>query len=235
VYTYLLLNIGTILFPFLLSFDKKVHYYTYWKALFPAIFIVGGIFIVWDILFTRAGVWGFNPDYLIGWSIFSLPIEEWLFFLTVPYACVFIYECLIAYVRWDWTAHVDRFLCIVGAILLLTVGVYHWRKWYTAVTFISLGTLLGTWALKGVPSYFSRFFQTYAIHLVPFAIINGVLTSLPVVIYNDSENLGIRLGTIPVEDTMYSMLLLLLNIHLYEYFKQRLGLTPEKYKQFSHI
>ena len=73
--TYLFLDILSVIFPFLLSFDKKVAFYKTWKYLFPAMFIVGLFFIVWDMLFTAKGVWGFNPAYISGIHIFNLPIE----------------------------------------------------------------------------------------------------------------------------------------------------------------
>lgn len=104
---YLYLHIFTFLPVFLLSFDKKVHFYKKWKFLFPAIGMVGLFFILWDEYFTKVGVWGFNPDYLMGWYVLDLPVEEMLFFFTVPYACVFTYECLKVYlpkdplVRWE--------------------------------------------------------------------------------------------------------------------------------------
>jgi lycopene cyclase domain-containing protein len=55
------------------------------------------------------------------------------------------------------------------------------------------------------------------VHLIPFLTVNGILTALPVVLYNDTENCGFRIYTIPVEDTMYSYLLLMMNIIIFEW------------------
>ena len=69
--------------------------------------------------------------------------------------------------------------------------------------------------------YLGKFYATFFICLLPFLIMNGYLTSLPIVIYNDEFNSGIRIGTIPLEDSFYCLLLLLMNITLYEFLKKK--------------
>jgi len=51
------------------------------------------------------------------------------------------------------------------------------------------------------------------------AVVNGLLTSLPVVTYDNMQNLGIRIGTIPIEDFLYAAILLSMNISLYQWQK----------------
>ena len=69
------------------------------------------------------------------------------------------------------------------------------------------------------------FLISYAIVLIPFLIVNGFLTAIPVVLYNDAENLGIRIYTIPFEDAFYGMLLVMMNISIFEKLRSKLNFT----------
>ena len=220
--TYLYLMLGTLLFPFLLSFDRKVHFSKRWRYLLPAILIPAAIFLVWDVIFTEKGIWHFSDDYTLGLDPLGLPLEEWMFFLFVPYACVFVYDVIKYYfpglvygTAGQWIAGI---IMLAGVIfIILNAG-----KVYTTVVFtILLITLLLQFFLPLAPQYLTRFFVAYLVCLVPFALVNGVLTSLPVVAYNDLENMGIRLFTIPFEDQFYFMTLLLMNVSIYEYLQGR--------------
>ncbi|MDX2248583.1 MAG: lycopene cyclase domain-containing protein [Bacteroidia bacterium] len=221
--TYLLLNISTLGMTLALSFDKRVAFFRQWRALFPAIVIVGAGFILWDILFTRMGVWAFNTDFTLGLPIWGLPLEEWMFFVTVPYACVFVYACLKVYISKDYLKPISSAISYGVLIISLIVGIIHLGKWYTSTTFLVLAILMSAniWIIK--PSYIGRFYVSYMVSLIPFLIVNGILTALPVVIYNDLENLGLRIGTIPVEDTAYGFILQLANVNIFEYLLSRSG------------
>ena len=82
LYFYLLLF--TLSFPLGASWDRRFKYAQNFKYLFPAIFITGTFFIVWDIIFTKNGVWGFSEVHASSIKFFYLPIEEWLFFIIIP-------------------------------------------------------------------------------------------------------------------------------------------------------
>lgn len=223
-YLYLLINVFTISIPLIRSFEPKIHFYKNFKALFFGISIAGSIFIIWDIIFTINGFWGFNSRYLTGIEILHLPIEEWLFFITVPFASVFIYEVLNYFLRQDQFAKKKHPFGISFALILIIFGLFHLDKWYTAVTFLSTGVYLFYLSYFLKAEWLNKFFRAYAVILIPFILVNGVLTGTgieeQIVWYNNAENLGIRIFTIPIEDSIYGMLLILINVHVLEKFRQ---------------
>ncbi len=64
------------------------------------------------------------------------------------------------------------------------------------------------------PTWLAAFYRAWGLALLPFFAVNGLLTGSfleePIVWYNNAENMGIRMGTIPVEDAFYGMLMMLL-------------------------
>jgi len=224
---YFQLLIFTISFPLLASWDKRFKYASKFKYLFPAILITASFFIIWDIIFTKNGVWGFSKVHTSNIDLFYLPIEEWLFFIIIPFSCVFIYESVKYFFTLDRYEGFSRnLLMIIGVVLIITCF-FNLEKSYTFWNFLFCGSFLIYSTIKK-RGYHANFLIAYLFHLIPFIIVNGILTdgnfdfnfsSDPVVWYNNEENLFIRFITIPIEDFFYSMLLLLMNVTFYEKFK----------------
>jgi lycopene cyclase domain-containing protein len=219
--TYLLINFLTVLFPVILSFDKRVRFFQSWKYIFPGLFISGLLFLFWDYLFTIYGVWSFNPDYVKGIYFLNLPLEEILFFVTVPFACIFIYECLNYYIKRDLLESVSVYITYLLITLCAVLLFLFYDRVYSLITYglLLVILLIAQFVLR--LKFLSRFYLAYLVSLIPFYIVNGLLTSIPVVMYNNEENMAFRVGTIPFEDHFYSMAMLLLNIMFFEYFRNR--------------
>jgi len=229
---YLLLDILIIIFPFLLSFKWKFSYYRYYKALFPAIAVVGLVYIIWDAIVTARGDWWFNYEYLSGISIVGLPLEEILFFIVVPYSCIFIYENLEFFIP-DKKTPFNRFFYIGLILIFFLAGIFFYYQDYTILALMSCAFffIIAVWRFPNLLQ--SRNYWLYiAISMIPFIIFNYLLTSIPIVLYNPSAIWGGdgvwngRFFTIPLEDFFYNFSMLSFYLVLYLYFKKRL--IPQK-------
>ena len=225
---YLTLLLCSLAFPLALSFDKKVAFFRYWKTLFPSLLLTGIIFISADIIFTKNGLWGFNPRYHSGFTPAGIPVEEWLFFFIIPYASIFTHYVIISYfpnacLSDKTTAVITRVLIILLSLLVI---IFH-SKIYTAFYSAFMAALLIT-TLLIKSRLLNRFYITFLVILIPFFIVNGILTGTfiedEVVWYNGSEITGLRILTVPFEDIMYGFSLIFLNLLLME----RLTIMLEK-------
>jgi lycopene cyclase domain-containing protein len=217
-YLYLYAHLFSLIPVLALSFDKKVAYYKTWKHLLPALLIVSIIFWIWDIAKTHYQVWGFNPKYYT-LLLINLPLEEWFFFITFPFCSMFIYECLQAYFPKDNFRKFDTPLSILFGFGFLLIGILNWGHSYTATTWIPAG-LFALWHfIIFENTYRTRFYKAFIIILIPFLLVNSVFTGAftlePIVIYNPEEYLGIRIGTIPLDDFAYNFLMQFMILTVY--------------------
>ena len=61
-----------------------------------------------------------------------------------------------------------------------------------------------------------NFWAALGLTYVPFLIANGLLTGIPIVLYDDAHNLGIRVGSIPLEDFIFSFSMMALSALAYD-------------------
>ncbi len=221
-WTYALLLIGSISIPLIRSFESRVRFYEKFTALFAGIFVMMLVFIPWDIIFTAHRIWWFNHDYVLGFYIAGLPIEEWLFFVVIPYCVMFSYEVLRYFLPKFHLPKTSFYVTILIGILFVILALLNLHRTYTMVVMLLTGLLaFAQLFVKSHKSWLSHFYLTYLIMLIPFFIVNGVLTALPVVSYNDLENFGIRIFTIPVEDSVYFMGMMFIVIMVYEFLLRK--------------
>lgn len=222
-YLYLAINLCSVSVPLLASFYRRHPFYKKWAPYFMANAIVAALFIGWDMVFTAMGVWGFNDRYLTGITLVNLPIEEVLFFFCIPYSAVFVYFSLQYLIRKNPLRPFQGRITISLAVLLAVTGAGYWGRCYTSATFIatSLYLFYNYWRKADL----ADIYLSYMVTLIFFFIVNGLLTGSwidePVVWYDNSENLGLRMGTIPVEDIFYGFLLIAATIQIFEFLKAR--------------
>ena len=225
-YGYILLF--AFLGPLALSFDKKVAYYKRVRHLIIPIVLVSGLFLIWDQWFTEKGVWGFTLVHTAGLYLGRLPLEEVLFFVIVPYNCMFIFEVIGAYFQPKNKALFNRIFFGVFLLLGLSLLMQQPTGWYT-LSAVLLAMLLSVTLLIYNPSWLSQFVISFLVCLLPFLVVNGLLTgaatTLPVVWYNPAEFSGWRIITIPVEDLFYNFDLLVGFVVFFKLSSERLSLS----------
>jgi lycopene cyclase domain-containing protein len=210
--------------PFALSFDRKVAFYKEWRFVFLAALIVAIPFLIWDEFFTQWGVWGFNPDYLLKIYFGHLPLEEVLFFVVIPYNFIFILKVIQAYFpnrnkNTKRAAPIFAFVLLASSIIWLML---HSENYYTTLaTFLSAALTL----LLRNRNWYQDFMWAYLLCLIPFFIVNGILTGAvtpePIVWYSDAHIIGWRMISIPFEDLYYNYALLLPLTWMYFSLKNR--------------
>jgi lycopene cyclase domain-containing protein len=224
-FTYFIILVCSLAGPLALSFDKKVAFYKKWKYVFAAMILPALFYIIWDGYFASQSIWFFNANYIATkTNNYNLPLEEVLFFFVVPYCCTFVYECVRCYFpKLQSNKKADMVLLIIGFVLFI-IGFFTLKLRYTSYTSIFLALFI--FIVLACRKYFSSFnssafLVSYCIILVPYFVVNGFLTAIPVITYNDTENLATRIFTIPVEDMFYGMLLVMMNVVGYEKLQQK--------------
>lgn len=222
-YTYSLILFLTVIICFIASFDKRILFNHYFGAFIKAVILVAIPFIGWDIWFTSKGVWWFNTDYTMGIVIAGLPIEEWLFFIFIPFSCIFTYFCFDRFFKLDWLLGFNNLIVYVSLIVCSVVALLHYEKIYTLVTaLVTIITLIYLHFIARV-AWIGKASLVFTILMLGFFPVNGVLTGTglenPIVNYNPDDFLGIRILTIPIEDAVYGYTQFLLVLYFFKLFK----------------
>jgi|SRR5690554_67985 len=222
-YTYILVLFFTIIICFIASFDKRILFNKHFGSFIKAAVLVAIPFIAWDIWFTAKGVWWFNTDYTLGLVIAGLPLEEWLFFICIPFSCIFTYYCFDKFFKLKWLEGFNNIIVFFGIIVCSLFALLYFDKIYTLVTaIVTILTLIYLHFFARV-TWIGKASFVFTVLMLGFFPVNGVLTGTglesPIVNYNPNNFLGIRMGTIPIEDAVYGYTQFLLVLYFFNKFK----------------
>jgi lycopene cyclase domain-containing protein len=218
---YIKVLLFSFIIPFIVSFHSRIKLNTYFFPLSLALLTSAIPFILWDIYFTYLGVWGFNSEYHSGILLINLPLEEILFFIIIPFCCLFTYFVLKKFKKFNLPY--NKVILRLFSLILLVIGLVFYERAYTlSVCLLSSLVMLNISFSKS--KWNGYFFSTYIIiSLIPFVIVNGLLTgyldvNTPPVWYNNDEIIGVRFLTIPLEDFLYNFVLIYSNYILFEFY-----------------
>jgi lycopene cyclase domain-containing protein len=225
-YTYLLVNFFTVIFCFAFSFHPRIQFNRLFIPFIQAAAVVAAGFIVWDVWFTHIGVWWFNDTYLVGIRLLNLPLEECLFFFCIPFSCLFTWFVLhnSFAAALSWRPLNQKWFSIGFSAFCMAVCLFNTGKIYPFVTFLVTALTLLYLQLVVKANWIGEVSSVYTILLIPFFIVNGILTGTgleaPIVNYNNAHFWNIRVLTVPLEDAVYGYTLTLWNIFFLKKFSR---------------
>lgn len=219
-FEYLLFNLVIIVGPVVSRFSRQIRQISHWRLKLLVSGIVMIPYIIWDAI-VAGSHWWFNEAYTLDFRLLGLPIGEWLFFLTVPFGCLLVWETLPHADSWLVQLKFLRYIrAVLYAALPIGVWIFSTGRQYTGLVLFCFGLVGLVDMLLNV--YLLLKPKTYLYLGIVFGLIlvfNGYLTARPVVLYGEAYQSGYRILTIPIEDFGYGFTLMLFNAMLYEKLK----------------
>ena len=80
--------------PLLLSLWPPLEFWHNIRALFYSLAAILILFGAWDVFATYRGHWQFSPHGVWAFRVVNLPLEEVLFFVVIPFCCIFTWEAI---------------------------------------------------------------------------------------------------------------------------------------------
>lgn len=212
-FEYLLFNILILLGPFTSKLLVRSMIFPSVKNVLKAIFPVALIFILWDFFVTDF-FWSFNKSYILGLIVGKLPVEEIMFFFTVPYACLILWVNIKNRIK-QKREIIPRLFIYLLSVIFFTLGVYSLLSnlWYTGIVSFIFSYIL----IVVKPFISSKLGVLFSLSIIGLTFIfNLYLTARPVVLYYAQYKTNLNILTVPIEDFIYGLTLLLPIIYRYE-------------------
>ncbi|MBX7079923.1 MAG: lycopene cyclase domain-containing protein [Nannocystaceae bacterium] len=177
-------------------------------------------FVLWDAAVVGRH-WWFEPTRVLGPAIAGLPLEELGFFVVVPLACLLTWE-LVTYAGRPQRATRAWAALAAGPLALAAIVALWFGREYTALAAAALVLAIGLDEACGTAVLRTRAGRDHVLVVVGLTtVFNGYLTARPIVHYDERFTLGLRVGTVPLEDYGFGLALVLVTTVLYQHARGR--------------
>lgn len=218
-YEYLIFNIIVISGPLFFGSLKKFYFLNHLRNAFISILLTAIPFIIWDIIVTERH-WFFADKFTLDLRIFGLPIEEILFFITVPYACLFTWQMLKKFGNNNSVIQKkENAKILIFSVTVIALAIINFLdgKEYTGLAFFFFGISILFDRYIGSQIITKKIFIYYFLLVSIFTLIfNGYLTWRPIVTYDIAYQLDFRIFTVPIEDFFFGYALLIFSTSIFE-------------------
>lgn len=201
-WAYLLFDALIFVPTFATGFIPRVGFAPRMVPLLKACLAVAVPFIVWDAAVVDRH-WFFSDQYTLGLRLWGLPIEEMLFFLAVPWACVYSWETLLFGGKSKPTPALRAAPFLALFLVGMSAAALATGREYTALALGALGLMVALDRAVGTALFEQPRFWLFMLFVAGLGLVfNGYLTR-HIVSYDDRYNLGVRITTVPLEDFIY--------------------------------
>lgn len=220
-YAYLAFNLLVFLPVLILSLKTDVKPHRHWRAFIGAVLLVSLPFLLWDMWAVSRQHWDFNSNYVLTQRFIGLPFEELLFFVTVPFAMIYVWGVVRKYVTntairlWVPLTALSAAAGSATALLLL-----YWSNGYTRSAMIATLVAIAIVACSNL-IFTKRFWVFQGVLLAIFFIANWILTAVPIVVYSGLVIIGTKALTIPIEDFFFNFAFINLFLVVFNWLDQR--------------
>lgn len=222
-FTYLFIDLFITVVFFVFSFHPGIRFNRFFSSFFKASLLVMIPFLIWDIWFQSLQVWWFNERYLMGIKLFSLPVEEVLFFVCMPFSWIFVYFCLEKFIRIGVGARMEQFLIYTLVATFFIWGMVEYEHIYSCFTFLTASLTLLFLNYSQTEQFIGKATLVYLLILLGvFPIYGAVMAILgstePILLYNPEHYLQIKFGMVWIEELVYWYELFLWNLFFFKMF-----------------
>ncbi len=192
------------------------------KYILPAVVFSAIIFLMINIRLAELKVFVYNPNYLSGINWLQYPAEEWV---LMPVISLFSFAAYLFTKKRLTSFEKPNLFVIVSLVLLVISGLITWfsrQKVYPFSLFLLVTIYLGYTVFRNRFKYhLTSFYLAYLIMIIPFFVLKAAVFSVQLIIPDSNFLIGISLLNMPVEEFAFLFLLMLINITIYEYLRER--------------